>query len=201
MKKVLVLVVAAMMATMSATAQQRYEDNRHEVAVSYGIMSNSQWLNSVIMTMNIFEGLTPVKGSAFGPISAEYFYHANSWLGVGAIFSFGQVTTQYNLAIDNDTEVYTGKNTSYTLMPAVKFNWFRRQHFGMYSKVGAGVMMCNMKAIPADPFEKTDSETGFGFNWQVSALGIEFGGTQFRGFVEGGFGEQGIAVAGLRYMF
>ena len=190
-----------MMATMSATAQHRYEDNNHEVALSYGVLSNSQWLDFALMVVTSYvEGYEPVKVSAVGPISAEYFYHATDWLGVGGIFTFGQMNTNYNDAID-EVPVYTGKSTNFTLMPAVKFNWFRRQHFGMYSKVGAGVLMCNMKAIPVDPVEKPVTKTGFAFNWQVSALGLEFGGTQFRGFVEGGIGEQGIVLAGLRYMF
>lgn len=38
-------------------------------------------------------------------------------------------------------------------------------------------------------------------DWQVSALGIEFGGAQLRGYIEGGFGTQGFALAGIRYKF
>ena len=34
----------------------------------------------------------------------------------------------------------------------------------------------------------------------VSALGAEFG-SQFRGFVELGFGERGVVTAGVRYKF
>ena len=37
--------------------------------------------------------------------------------------------------------------------------------------------------------------------WQLSALGIEFGGAQLRGYIEGGFGTQGFALAGIRYKF
>ncbi len=37
--------------------------------------------------------------------------------------------------------------------------------------------------------------------WQLSALGIEFGGAQLRGYIEGGFGTQGFALVGIRYKF
>jgi hypothetical protein len=36
--------------------------------------------------------------------------------------------------------------------------------------------------------------------FQVSALGVEFGG-KFRGFAELGVGDQGILQAGIRYKF
>lgn len=200
MKKILLLVVAAMMATMSANAQNGYDNTKHEVALSYGYLSNSQWLDAAFMSVNLFSGLNPVKGSAYGPISAEYFCHINNWLGVGAIFSFGQISTNYD-SMANGTEVYTKKNTNFTLMPAVKFDWFRREHIGLYSKIGVGVLLCNMKTTPADPAEMPTNELVWGFNWQVSAIGFEFGGPQLRGFIEGGMGEQGVALVGIRYKF
>ena len=189
-----------MMATMSVNAQEDYEKSKHEIAISYGYLSTSQWFNAFIMDDNILEGLDPVKVSNIGPLSAEYFYNVKTWLGVGAIFSFGQVTSKYNRTTDN-AEVYTNKNTSYTVMPAVKFNWFRAAHFGMYSKLGVGVIFCDMKAIPVNPADRTKKELRIGFNWQASLLGIEFGGTHFRGFLEGGVGEQGVVLGGFRYKF
>jgi hypothetical protein len=39
------------------------------------------------------------------------------------------------------------------------------------------------------------------FNFQVSALGIEAGTENVRGFAELGIGEQGIALAGVRIRF
>ena len=39
------------------------------------------------------------------------------------------------------------------------------------------------------------------FNFQVSAIGVEVGSPKFRGFAELGYGEQGIALIGLRYKF
>lgn len=199
MKKFLVLAVAAMMATMSLSAQNGY-DTKHEVSISYGFLSNSQWLNVATIATNVYAGLDPMKSTNIGPLSAEYFYHINNWLGVGAIFSYGRVSTKYISQVDF-SEAYTNINSSYSLMPAVKFNWLRLAHFGMYSKIGVGALLFDVKAVPADPAEQTEKALGVSYNFQVSPLGIEFGGEQFRGFIEGGIGEQGVVLAGLRYKF
>jgi hypothetical protein len=39
------------------------------------------------------------------------------------------------------------------------------------------------------------------FIFQATAVGAEFGGERFRGFVEAGVGEKGLLCAGLRYKF
>ena len=195
MKKMLLLVVAAMMATMSVNAQNGY-DTKHEIGVNYGFMSNTQWIDGAAMAMHIVAGSDQAKASVIGPISAEYFYHVNNWLGVGGICTFAYTKATYDQTLD--------KTTYYTVMPAVKFNWLRLNHFGMYSKIGVGAMVGIQKTItnnPVDAADKPKSEMDWGFNWQVSALGIEFGGAQLRGFIEGGIGAQGVALAGIRYKF
>ncbi len=78
-------------------------------------------------------------------------------------------------------------------MPAVKYNWLNRDRFSMYSKIALGVL------IGIDSGADNDKTTA-AFAWQASAVGAEFGNS-FRGFLELGFGEQGILVAGLRYKF
>ena len=42
MKKIFVMVAAAMMAVTSVNAQNGYDDTKHEVAVTYGVGSTSQ---------------------------------------------------------------------------------------------------------------------------------------------------------------
>ena len=39
------------------------------------------------------------------------------------------------------------------------------------------------------------------FNFQASLIGVEAGGQHLRGFAEFGIGEQGVALAGIRYKF
>lgn len=44
-----------------------------------------------------------------------------------------------------------------------------------------------------------DSKTEIGFAWQASPVGIEIGNNQVSGFLEGGFGYQGMVIAGVRF--
>jgi len=64
----------------------------------------------------------------------------------------------------------------------------------MYSKAAVGLTVKTQSASGSD--DKTKAV----FNWQASAVGMEFGGA-FRGFLELGMGEQGIVLVGLRYRF
>ena len=84
-------------------------------------------------------------------------------------------------------------------MPAIKWYWVNKDSFGLYSKgaVGAAFLNSTEKDLATDT-TKDDSSTHFMF--QLSFIGIEFG-KQFRGFVEGGVGEQGFLLAGIRYKF
>lgn len=203
MKKVLLLVVALTMATVSVKAQEEDYDLRHEVSISYGALSCSQILDAFRAVYDMWAGAQlDGRTSIVGPISAEYYYHIEDWFAVGGIVAFGR-TSQDIFYYDEVGGGKIGKdyNTYYTVMPSVKFNWFRREHFGLYSKVAAGVTIRNMKAVSLDPRWQTYNETLTHFNFQATAIGAEFGGVNFRGFVELGMGEQGVALAGLRWRF
>ena len=45
MKKLLVLAAVALMAATNVNAQEGYDDTKHEVAISLGGASNSQWID------------------------------------------------------------------------------------------------------------------------------------------------------------
>lgn len=198
MKKILLVVAAALMTAMNVSAQKGYDETKHEVAISCGVWSNSQIIDVFEEVNSVLIGAKFDNDKYFGPISAEYFYHVKSWLGIGGIFAYGQKTEDVYFLGDKDG---VSKNAYVTLMPAVKFDWLRKEHFGMYSKVALGASL---------RFEKYDSDSGSvedftnngaHVNWQLSFLGIEAGGSTFRGFAELGTGEQGILLVGLRYKF
>ena len=198
MKKFFLMAVAAMMATMSVNAENGYEYKKHEVALSYGVYSNSQILDFLENVNCIMFGAQLKNEKYFGPVTAEYFYHVNKWLGVGGLFTYGQNKQDvYNLGTKDGKDVFR----YISLLPAVKFDWFRRKHYGLYSKIGLGATFRNEKYTSDTNAANNDSNADVHLNWQLSALGVEAGGSSLRGFVELGFGEQGIAVIGLRYKF
>ena len=128
----------------------------------------------------------------------EYFYRINEWLGVGGIGALA--LSNKDLVYGNDNEKMGSSHGYYmTLMPAVKADWLRRKHFGMYSKLALGVTLFSLQE-KLDTGEK-ESGTAATANWQLSLVGLEAGGSKLLGFAELGFGEQGVGVIGLRYKF
>ena len=65
--------------------------------------------------------------------------------------------------------------------------------------MAAGAMLLADKTSDSE-INKKENGSKMYFMWQVSALGIEFGG-KFRGFIEAGVGEQGIVLGGSKYKF
>lgn len=176
MRKFIVLIVAAFMATVNTNAQDEW---KNEISIAYGAGSNTDLVGS------IYKGIfTGKQLSYWGPISAEYFYRPVTNLGVGTIAGIGGCKWD-----DEDN----AKSTFITIMPAVKYNWLNKSHFSMYSKVALGLTVSSDSGLKED-------KTKMIFNWQASLIGMEFGNA-FRGFVEFGTGEQGILIAGLRYKF
>ena len=195
------MVAVALMTAMSAQAQSNGYDTKHEVSVSYGIDSNSQWLDVLEnTTLIIASGATASfdNDRFLGPISVEYFYHLKPWVGVGGIFAYGSNKQDILFSGKKDGEL---KHSYYTLMPAVKFDWLRKKHFGMYSKLAVGMTLRTENIEDSDPSVKSEDNTMMHLNWQASFLGIEAGSPTVRGFAELGFGEQGIILAGVRYKF
>ena len=90
----------------------------------------------------------------------------------------------------------------------VEFDWFRRESVGMYSKLALGatyrsekVEYNNRSTGGSETPRDNRSNSEFHFNWQATVFGIEAGSPMVRGFLETGFGEQGIACVGVRFKF
>ena len=202
MNRIISMAIALIMA-INMNAQEGYEDTKHEVSITFGIEPTSQRIDN-------FKNL----GGAIGytdndkymePISAEYFYHINKWLGIGSIFVYGKHKQElYDISsskhISYDDRVAKRSYNYYTLLPTVKFNFVRKKNFGLYSKAGLGVTY-RTESMDYDDGSEDYSEKALLFNWQLSLIGVEAGSPYMRAFAELGFGEQGIVCAGLRYKF
>jgi hypothetical protein len=201
MKKILFLVVAAMMAATSVNAQDSFVEPKQEVAISLGGLSNSDIITGFENLGAGLIGVTVDNDSFLGPISAEYFYHVKPWLGVGGIVVYGQMAQDVYLWGKEKGKDGDLKNHYFTVMPAVKFDWLHKKYFGMYSKLGVGATLRHESADYTAQGQEDYSESAVHLNFQASLLGIEAGSQHLRGFLEAGVGEQGIFVAGLKYKF
>ena len=195
MKKFLLVVAVALMTAVNVNAQKSsYYQTKHEIGISYGALSNSQWVD-------VFEDIleAPFKNAKygnekfFGPLAVEYFYHPGKLVGFGGILVYGQKTQDLTVDGANNGDV---KNTYFTVMPAAKFDWLRKKNVGLYSKIAAGMTFRSEKDDNIDY-----SESAVHFNYQLSVLGVEVGSPTVRGFAELGFGEQGVFLGGVRFKF
>lgn len=209
------MAVTALMMVTNMKAQEGYEDTKHEVSIAVGVGSNTQ-LRDTNEDYGYSLSIWNKKNDKYiGPISAEYYYHINEWLGIGGIFVYGnyknskQNTNYFDYYTDNNDNIILyrrlGKSSNYTLLPAVKFNFVRKTHFGLYSKAALGVTLLveSFEYIDYDTrnIVHTDNGNALRFNWQFSFIGVEVGSPYLRGFAELGTGEQGVVCAGIRYKF
>ena len=174
-------------------------ESRNEISISYGALSTSHYLNGLSEMVNypLLTDYSYGEDNYFGPISLEYICRVNRWLGVGGIAVY---TRNKQAMIQRDHhQVGTAYDNYFTVLPTAKFDWLRRHFFGMYSKLGLGVTM-RAERHKADGL-KSQSDFNSFFNFQFTLIGLEGGSSHLRGFVELGMGEQGTALAGLRYKF
>jgi hypothetical protein len=201
MKKMILMAVAAMMATMSVNAQ--VEDLKNEVSVSYGLGLSliGDGLGNGVGRGIIDSGLgyEYANNKQFGTLAVEYFRHLNNpRLAVGAVMTYARYGE--DLVKKNGGQKDGERTRNYfAVMPAIKYYWVYREHFGLYSKAALGLMM--MFENEKQNGKSMDDNTNPYFMCQISPIGLEAGGRAVRGFVEAGVGEQGILLAGLRVKF
>lgn len=198
MKKIIAFVSIFAVALGSAFSAQGQEF-KHELGISYGALSNSLIIDdfeNAIITGLTTSDVTFGHNHYAGPIAVDYFYRVSPLVGVGAIGAFG-VNTQN--VIENKVKNGKIRHNYYTVMPAVKLDWLRKEKFGMYSKLAIGGTLRTENFDPDNG--ESDTDTQVHLNWQVSLVGFEVGGVQTRGFLELGTGEQGVLVLGMRHKF
>ena len=197
--KIKCLLAALAISALMYVPAQAQDEPRHEFSVSYGVVPNSIWLDITSDVIGSLFGATYDHSGETGPIGLEYYYRTSPLIAVGAVATFAMHSEEEKLKSEITR---TSKNSYFTLMPSVKFNWLRRANWGMYSKIAAGASLRHSTLQNKDDItaKKTTDNTVF-FNFQVSALGIEAGSDNVRGFAELGIGEQGIALAGVRFRF
>lgn len=189
MKKFFAMIAVAMLATLTVKAQS--DEPKNEIGVYYGVASASDIISTYASVLTFS---SDDQTGFWGPVGIEYFYHVNPVIGIGAVASIAGCKYEYSRHTGTDV-----KANYYTVMPAVKFNWLRRNHFGLYSELAAGVIFMQTKINGQKP-QDVEEDSATDFMWQATALGVEFG-SAFRGFCELGVGEKGILCAGVRYKF
>ena len=199
MRKLLFIAAALLFGSMSLHAQE--QEMKHEIAVGGGFLSNSEVLDMVteVATIAGTAGSYSYDNEKFrNPFSVEYYYHISPLIGVGgiAVYAHGKRDIMLGNSLEGNLK------TSYlTVMPAVKINWLRKSYWGLYSKAGAGVSFRTEKTKWYAGGLKNETNNDVIFNFQATAIGVECGSENYRGFIELGMGEQGIVNTGVKFRF
>ena len=197
MKRLLSLVALLIISSFVCLAQT--DESRHEISVSYGYVTLPQYVDLVgvvggtviggLLT-GILDTITPgdleyphiIDHGGTGSFSFQYLYSINKRIKLGGTVCYENTWGEWN-------------NGSYykihypAIMATSKFMWFNREHFGMYSKLSLGMtMLLNEESIQM-------------LAAQASPVCMEFGGKTLRGFLETGWGNQGLLNFGMKYSF
>ena len=170
------------------------QDKKNEFSVTYSQFTVPQFgfilgeVFGIMFTAGHVEFENPLMTGALG---VEYTHWVNNWFGYGGSV-FGEFMTANTITKDsNGNKTKSGSmNMGFaSIMPTARFRWFNNPHFGMYSKLGAGLGLAF-----SDECQPTVSV-------QPSPVCMDFGGDSVRGFLELGVGMQGIVSLGIKKMF
>ena len=211
MKKLFAL-IAAMTLTASAFAQKTfvsgsgYEIPANEVSLSVGVLSYPHMVMGFggILASAFTAGNAEIDAcNTVGAYSFEYMRYVHPHVAVGGIVTYE--ACRLKMVNKDGTPQDSHWQHFMSAIPAVKFPWFSKEHVSMYSKAALGLMADVNEAYSTTDsngeVEETPSCLNISLGFQVTPVGIDFGGRSFRGFVETGFGVSGLVLGGLRYCF
>lgn len=190
MKKTILIIVAALATAFTASAQD-YETPANEISLGAGYVTHPFiGIGFGNAFGGIFDGDTNDENS-LGAYSLTYMHNINNRFGVGATASY-----EYMYKNAKDGKKYTENFVA--VMPTARAYWFRHKAFGMYSRVAAGVALNLAKGYSATTGEK-ENETQVLFGFQLAPVSMEVGSNKVSGFLELGWGYQGLVNVGVKF--
>lgn len=132
-------------------------------------------------------------------INLSYSYRAERWLEVGVLLSYNGTYDDVYLHRNANRYIVGSRDvTDISLIPMVRFSWYRSKYVRLYSAVGAGITF-SASRYETDIVRERDLE--YGFAGQLTAFGISAGRNLF-GFAElGSVGSAGVVAFGIGYRF
>lgn len=159
------------------THAQDLSNYNYDVSISYGYKTHE--------SVSI-DG----KVSWPGAINVQYMYPITEKWSMGALAVYGMSTYTVNFGYGYSDDFH---DYYYSFMPALRYYHLNKENIALYSKAALGFSNQIKHSTSYD-----DRNNGMSFAFQFSVIGIEFGIPLIRGFIEGGYGSQGIVQAGLK---
>ena len=222
MKKIQFMSLMALMLLVSNTTMAQ-NDSKSEISFSVGYGTpNERGIGEAIgeglgkaiisaMTGGLYDpNKTQKDDSNTLAFNLQYLYRISPKFKVGGAVTYQHTSATLMVSDNNGTyhDAAKAKNDYITVMPVAKYMWIEKNHIGLYSKAAAGICIASNSAKACSGFGEAEkyvdeikTDKGTRFAYQVSAIGFEAGSKNLRGFVELGYGFQGLAQAGVSVKF
>ena len=179
------------------------DKSRHEISVSYGYVTIPQAVDLIgtvggevlggllvgiadVFAPGVQEYPKIIDNGGTGGISLQYLYSLNRTIKLGGTVCYESTWGEWSNGSDYIVHYPA-------IMATSKFIWFNHEHFGMYSKLSLGLMLILDGKNEDKPIPMLAA--------QASSVCMEFGGKALRGFLETGWGNQGLFNFGVKYSF
>lgn len=190
MKRYFFLFLMLFLGVLSAFSQNVYETRKNQLTLGVGLFTYPEFKDFVLTVGTL--GSTSYNNTS-GTISLQYLRFVTPRLGIGTLFSVEHLWgIDEGFIQDKNTDI---SQTNYVIMPTASYYWLQKEHFGLYSKAGAGINLISCSEGHKDLFSKSGRE----FAFQIALVGIELGGQTVRFYAELGYGHQGSNM-GIRFI-
>ena len=196
------------------------QTNKHEIRATFGMGVDShvkdrceQYIENFNLEKSSPFGISGIQAAG----TLEYFYHLNKHWAIGANLGIAESEAEARVkwserAKDGDAISYVFGGILYSLfpfsdisihtksqylMPSVKYSWIAKNHFRLYTKAALGIQHYKLDAISRGNSYPETHENNCKVAYQFSPVGIEVGGERMRGFLELGYGKQGMYNIGM----
>jgi hypothetical protein len=203
MKNVVSKVLILLVIVLSSNAQVKEKKMllKNEFYAAYGggsIQEIGSAFEDIFMQILTFtEGDSKLIGPT-GPIIIGYKRVFWDHLGLGILASYTSINSEYRKHSDN-TLIYSLKNKFITVMGRMDVYYVTNEWVQMYSGGSFGAVNCKGTLnVTSSPPEQDNNETTPAYQINVFSLRV---GKNFGGFLELGFGYNGIINGGISYKF
>lgn len=147
-------------------------------------------------------------GDSFVTFNLEYHYRFDWHWAAGAIVGWGRSEGSYHRCDDIRTSVEDSydcfirdrggiSSRVFYLAPSVKYDWFLKGKFRLYSRVALGAMRQHT-TFEYKMMEASYDEVEWKVAYQLTPIGFDFGIEPIRVYSELGYGCQGVFTIGAR---
>jgi len=196
LKKLKLIILVLCLGIVSSAICQEENDifTRHEISIGHGVFPSTSH------SFPHYKNYNFSKGDYIGSFYVAYTYKFNKVIGIGATFAYDP--NYYSIENTDKQTISRVRENVFSGVFHLKINWVRTKLVTMYSKVGMGFFYpaTKIENFQPDTYEITEGETDFSVvMFSAVPVGIEIGTKQYAGFLQVGYGMEGLFSIGFRY--